>query len=738
MRTTITSFTVFIALLVQSVVGKSSHGWSVEIGQFSTDCESMYLDVSFPKDFGGATSGSLVYYWRLPDHSVDWYPISDFHSPETEQFILPLIIITQQSVVNFRIGDSETSPESWAARSDKGFAHSANMHNILTSVFIGIALLVHTVVGVSSNGWSVEIGQIQPNCESINLDVTFPNHFGRAKSASFAVFLSQGHDQDNDDGSVTTTTTYITYTIGPFTNSKQNVITVSGTEIGKIIGSQPDSAVLSFRVGDSNTPTKTWAAMSDKAFSVASWKDALQSSQVGNRAEVLQPILLLLDPCDLSSFSQLNKHAHQFCSPSSNPHLWREMFEAWFDPLLPSDSARLGNNEEEEEREEDEYSKLLKARIQARGLVNLARQPGQITRAISAFPPILSVLISLHSTSPNTTSLNIDFLSQLFPATSTAFLGEYLAAYADPTGKRLYVEQETRRDAAHLSCLFGPTVRSYENWRRLFALRRTYDVRNYRKETRFGPMEPVSTGAGGGGGGELKVDWIILDALRIVMDFNIMVASERDGWGINPRTEQPLKGVGRGKGGGWRDSARRIKVGERDWAGVEAVWIGTYAYLDWEVFEALNSSEERNAMTLHLSDFREAIGDLMELKLKLDPLPLSPNSSTPYPLLTFTGTLGPHYTQGGPGTPPTGPILDVSGSVSRSSSESATLWQYRVRYNGAIQWALEGVQVGQPGSRAGVRGVWTHASRLFGANVAEGPCGPFSWWPELKEEEEGF
>lgn len=158
---------------------------------------------------------------------------------------------------------------------------------------------------------------------------------------------------------------------------------------------------------------------------------------------------------------------------------------------------------------------------------------------------------------------------------------------------------------------------------------------------------------------------------------------------------------------------REMAHGGRDWAGVERTWIGTYAFLDIEVLEgeltpiffaflaetdrqraALNSPEERNAPglrgTLRLGDLREAIGDLMHLKLTLDPpSPTTASSSSsefdevnPYPRLTFKGTLEHRY--GTPNT--TTPVLEIVGSVSRGPApEYPVRWTYLVRYGGAAQ-----------------------------------------------------
>lgn len=73
------------------------------------------------------------------------------------------------------------------------------------------------------------------------------------------------------------------------------------------------------------------------------------------------------------------------------------------------------------------------------------------------------------------------------------------------------------------------------------------------------------------------------------------------------------------------------------------------------------------------------------------------------------------------------PPLEIRGSVIRNTEDDAVRWSYQVYYGNAMQWSLEGVQIGQERSEMGVIGVWTRPAVPFGGLV-EGPCGPFRWW----------
>ncbi|BGP50756.1 hypothetical protein JCM10450v2_006682 [Rhodotorula kratochvilovae] len=104
------------------------------------------------------------------------------------------------------------------------------------------------------------------------------------------------------------------------------------------------------------------------------------------------------------------------------------------------------------------------------------------------------------------------------------------------------------------------------------------------------------------------------------------------------------------------------------------------------------------------------------------------SSSAAYPKLAFHGTSLPRlgftgtFTNAGP------PSLtprdrSIRGTV-ELTPEGHVRWQYLIRYAGADQWSMNGVQLGGPRSRAGVVGIWSSADR-----AEEGPCGPFWYWP---------
>ena len=210
--------------------------------------------------------------------------------------------------------------------------------------------------------------------------------------------------------------------------------------------------------------------------------------------ETLDQVLHNLDPIDVAAFSAVCRATRDFCDKEENVHLWSTLFLSLFDPPPPSaDHAPFP------------YFDTLVARIRARGLINLARED-QLPRVVAAFPPVLGTFNTIHQSATAPTSRNIAFLASLFPHDSTAFTSEYLSMYLD-LKRGADVAPVTLQAAARFKLLHGP-MRLYEPHRRLQALRRVYDLRNYSSRTSFGPF--LANGCG-------TVDWVLLDAIRTVI-----------------------------------------------------------------------------------------------------------------------------------------------------------------------------------------------------------------------------
>ncbi|GAA5995942.1 F-box protein [Rhodotorula paludigena] len=99
---------------------------------------------------------------------------------------------------------------------------------------------------------------------------------------------------------------------------------------------------------------------------------------------------------------------------------------------------------------------------------------------------------------------------------------------------------------------------------------------------------------------------------------------------------------------------------------------------------------------------------------------VAPNPA--YPRLAFRGVFN------NVAPPGIGAMRTIRGTV-ELTPDGHVRWQMLIRYSGQDQWYMSGVQLGGPGSTAGILGMWSSADR-----AEEGPCGPFWYWPHLSPE----
>lgn len=421
-------------------------------------------------------------------------------------------------------------------------------------------------------------------------------------------------------------------------------------------------------------------------------------------SQVLFVILTHLhDPIDLASFAAASRATHDYCHP--HRHLWKTTFLQTFDPPARRD-------------EPFDYEEALRQRIRARGLIHLANGGDQLARIVSAFDSQLPIFIALAQSATSPTSLNIRFLLDLFPVDST-FTAHYLSA-------AVAANPDVAQDVARFKTFYGPVWNSFTSPSINRAIRSVYTLTNYTPASRFGSY--LHDGSG-------RVNWPLLHNIQVVMLDNIRDARESESWGELASGEKiELPGAQ-----AWADAVRGADAGaqyeaaKRDWAGVESVWWGTYVFSEWTVFEgehlaaprrgrkltseppAINRGDGRPIPAAQLR--RQGVGECQQIALTLDPSAPSPTDAEPNPKQTFTGVLKARDVA------PSAeyPSLAIAGFVERTP-DRAIRWQYRVSYAGREQWSLEGVQIGEARSRAGVVGIWSHAAR-----EEEGPCGPF-WW----------
>lgn len=267
-------------------------------------------------------------------------------------------------------------------------------------------------------------------------------------------------------------------------------------------------------------------------------------------------LVQLEDPIELAAFSQTCKAAHAYCE--GNSLLWRETFLRHFDPPSPS-APRI------------DFERRLKDRIRARQIIRAISHDRQTPSAIrdheAALIPIFNS-IAREAISP--ASPNITFLLSLFPPNSM-HTSNYLASAAQSTSV-------TEQDISEFRTRHGPTPRTFVAPNITRSIRSVYTLSNYTAKGHYGPY--LSDGSG-------RANWTLAEQLRTVMQDNLRDARESEAWG---ETDDGRKVVIPGDMG-WEDTAR-INVGadDRDWAGVETGFEGSYVFLDAPVFERTSFS----------------------------------------------------------------------------------------------------------------------------------------------------
>ncbi|KAH8922314.1 hypothetical protein BT69DRAFT_248748 [Atractiella rhizophila] len=179
-----------------------------------------------------------------------------------------------------------------------------------------------------------------------------------------------------------------------------------------------------------------------------------------------------------------------------------------------------------------------------------------------------------------------------------------------------------------------------------------------------------------------------------------------------------------------------------DWAGVEGIWLGSYAFVDYRMFHAFNFSPNSSRSLAHCS---EAVGHLMFMELHLVPPPSKTtiptsrqhsnsrygyggSTSSKYPTLYFEGYRKSFV------APTAGMSVHGCVRLAKPSDESPVEiphWTLVSGYGGLDRWRSEGVQPGGIGARTGIVGNWSSAfDPEDDENESPSPVGPWIYWPE--------
>ncbi|KAF2738582.1 hypothetical protein EJ04DRAFT_509466 [Polyplosphaeria fusca] len=441
--------------------------------------------------------------------------------------------------------------------------------------------------------------------------------------------------------------------------------------------------------------------------------------------ELVELILSYLTPKELLNFGQTCQRASAFVRPS-NKVLWKAAYLQIFDnplhvwnQLLPS--ARAKNRDRETKW--DWHYEVQRNYLAFNAVCQTSNEAllADPEKVITACQDLIDT--ASHSTDGDgqcvPRSRNIDFLDRLFRTApnpekiihdyhtdigSLSLPLEFNFDTTRPMTRSMLLRQaEIPEWASRFHIFYGMTTREEESLRsKGLARGLAYDWTVTGHAAEYGPFLRDGSGA---------VNWPILEAVM-----SLMMRIFENAKGTLYRVPKGFK----------HNIPYLLPLDPSypdDWAGVNRSWVGTYAFLDYRALVHYNFANNLE-YPLDLGSYDEAHGDLMRLKLSLsDPNELQDDSrlqtklprGSDLPVLYFTGTSN--------GRPIRRPSINVRGFAALIPGSRQVRWRFIIRYAGADQWQLDGVQ--PAGVRSGgIYGLWSHVE-----HEDHGPTGPFCYFP---------
>ncbi|GJF00321.1 hypothetical protein PsYK624_166060 [Phanerochaete sordida] len=396
--------------------------------------------------------------------------------------------------------------------------------------------------------------------------------------------------------------------------------------------------------------------------------------------ELLEQILLELDPPDVAAAAQTCRAVHELIYAPENELFWRKLYLC-----QPFDDPRTCRTPLGDPVREVDWKHALQRIVRAHTVVNNpgACHPDERLTVVQTLLELARYTPPLSSTQGDELSLNLVWLAALLRG------GSFLDA---PLWVPTAEEAQAR---AHLHTLFGLTTHDFRKRRRVDTRAFVYDFRNYSAKNIWGPF--VQDGSG-------RVNWEHVLALHHVMSMQIVPQEqgEQQSYTIFPMSLPFTQSI--------VPPDLDLDTTE-DWAGVEGFWQCAFSFIDHRdllVFNKLldrdpSHNDEVKTALFERPDFAEVFGGL-NVHLKLARTEHDPEHPT-RPILHFTGESKTGTT--------------MAGYVCVTSDDNIR-WHFESGQNGDNVWSSEGVQVGNVRSPFGVLGTWTTVTHDVGD-----PIGPF-------------
>lgn len=267
--------------------------------------------------------------------------------------------------------------------------------------------------------------------------------------------------------------------------------------------------------------------------------------------EIIEHILLLLDPLEVAVVSQVCKSINHLVYHTRDNHLWRALYLAQpFDDPRLSLTPRLHRVPPEDIN----WKGLLQAIVRARTVVMDPSKcrPGERADILRTLIKMLRGATPAPSFGGNSLSGNLVWLVAMLR--DGAFLNEEVpGSTAEEVQMRAYL-------LTHL----GLTPSDATKANKAAALAFVYDMRNYRYDSNFGPF--MSDGSG-------RINWVHVHAIHRTVAMHLVDLREGEPFVF------PLIPVSMPYCQGIVPPGVDLRK-ERDWAGIEGLWHCTFSFID--------------------------------------------------------------------------------------------------------------------------------------------------------------
>lgn len=256
-----------------------------------------------------------------------------------------------------------------------------------------------------------------------------------------------------------------------------------------------------------------------------------------------------------------------------------------------------------------------------------------------------------------------------------------------------------RQMSAKLHCYHGiPCLEQGETRIDTYARSKVYDLRQYKSENFWGPFADDGSG---------DVDWEKVEAIMMVLGYNLRVFSERTSGRWPLFWDKPFEGIVRNSFVSPPLKSPRKEpappIDALDPYGITGCWMRVVCFLDYTDLHRFNFGAEHEVPDdepREPLDTEEAIR-LITMRLTATKIePPDPDDGQGLPVVYFTGLSRSMHAGWDPNA-----NSSIRGSV-RLTKEGEVRWTTISVFHGEERWRSEGIQVGGVRSARGVLGTW--------------------------------